>query len=161
MNDSKNKSSAFEIVTSILSILTSLSSLMYGMASYNLYQLYQKEIELKQVFKFLIANIFFQMVISVLPLSVVCFQSYDILTEKIETLNSLDELDVFQNISTTYLNNQTREFIEFNQTVTEVVRLSAIYIFFNLLTAIGAIFVVVSCSKPKGICNIIRNLNVI
>ena len=50
--------------------------LMYGMASYNLYQLYQKEIEMKQVFKFLIANIFFQMVISVLPLSCVCYFSF-------------------------------------------------------------------------------------
>ncbi len=117
----------------IFSIGTSFMSLMYGMASYNLYQLYRKEIELSKVFKFLLANLIGQMVVSLLPLSSICCWTTLMLGNKMRKLNSTDEIKLFEN-------NQTREFLKFNQD--EVIVLSLDYIFLNLLVAISIIVLV-------------------
>ena len=131
----------------ICSIGTSFLSLMYGMANYNLYQLYQKEIELSKVFKFLLANLICQMVIMLLPLSNVCFVSIAILNRKANTFNSTEEIELFENISATYSNNHTRENIEFNQE--EVMTLSLWYIFGNLFVPINAIYFYFRINKER------------
>ena len=127
--------------------------LMYGMASYNLYQLYQKEIELKQVFKFLLANLISQMVIVLVPLSTMCLSSSTLLFDlKLDKLN-----EVFQNTSAAYLNNQTRESIHFNQE--DVVFKSVTYILINLLVAIG-VFLSANM-KLKIICKVVDLNNIV
>ncbi len=154
VNDGFGDESDMEKGIKIVSIITSFVSLMYGMASYNLHQLYQTEVGLVQVFKFLLVNLLCQMVMMVLPLLFMCAFSTLIFVAKAEELKCTlsEEINFFQKNSVILTHYQTREVLELKHK--DVVMLSVFYIVMTLMTAfmtIGFIDRVDNSNRREGI----------
>ena len=149
LNDGFGEESDFENGIKIVSIITSFVSLMYGMASYNLHQLYQTEVGLVQVFKFLLVNLLCQMVMMLLPLCIMFLCSTVIFVTKPEELNCTltEETEFFQNNSVIWKHNQTREAVEMEYG--EVVNLSLIYIVLTLTVAFLTICTIEIVNKKE------------